>query len=184
MNKSLRLFIGLPLESVEADVLENIQDRLQSELDLPKKSLVRRSDFHLTLHFLGSVEETNIDLWRKALEKHAKQPSFSFSLNRLVAFPHVDRARVVALAGSSGASPLSHLFYQIGMTVEDLGLKTEKRVFVPHITLFRCRELKISKLSEIESPLEIRVSRFALFESKMGVQENRYRILKEYPCYS
>lgn len=180
MNRSLRLFIGIPIESTVRAELKTIQTALNESLNLPQASNIASSDFHLTLHFLGNIERDRLGFWLEALQKHSKLPSFSLALNRLVAFPSLNRARVIALAGAIGTSPISHLFQQVGNTVEELGICIEKRVYVPHVTLLRSKEIKIRSLVEKVPTLEVNVTSFALFESSLGSKEGRYQILKEY----
>lgn len=178
--KNRRLFIGIPIEEKASEKLHRIQSTWKEILELSSGSLVSRSDFHITLHFLGAIEEGQIDLWIESLEQHVRSAKFSFELNRFLAFPNIQKARVITLAGASGNSPLSQLFYQTRKTVEGLGSKMETRVFVPHVTLFRAKELKITQSLEVGNPVKIKVTSFALFESQSGHHENRYRVLKEF----
>lgn len=178
--QSRRLFIGIPIGDKAIAQLETFQFNWQKKLQLPDRSLVSKLDFHLTLHFLGAVEEKQVGLWVESLERHSKLKAFSFELNRFLAFPELSRARVITLAGPVGNSPLSHLFYQMAETVERLGSKVEERVYVPHVTLFRARELKIERPPEVHNPVQIQIANFALYESQSQPGENRYRVLKSY----
>lgn len=180
LEKTRRLFIGIPLEEKAADQIENIQLSWRKSLGLEGDTLISKSDFHLTLHFLGEIENRQVDSWLEALEEHTRHRSFSFVLNRFLAFPDNFRARVITLAGSSGNSPLSYLFHQLGETVERLGCRVERRVYVPHVTLFRGRELKMLNPIQEVIPLEIEIKQFALYESRPGDKKNRYEIVKPY----
>ncbi|MFM8268715.1 MAG: RNA 2',3'-cyclic phosphodiesterase [Pseudomonadota bacterium] len=178
--KTKRLFIGIPLESGEVSELETLQLSWKEALGLPRESLISKSDFHLTLHFLGAIEEGRVGLWLESLESHAKLKTFSFDLNRFLAFPNISKARVITVAGAVGNSPLTHLFYQMAETVQRLGSKLEERLYVPHVTLFRGKNLKIERALEVLKPIPIRISRFALYESPTHPRESRYQILKSY----
>jgi 2'-5' RNA ligase len=65
-------------------------------------------------------------------------------------------------------------------TVEGLGIKVEKRAFIPHVTLFRGQGIKINQPVEVQNPIAVPITSFALYESLPSNAENRYRILKRY----
>jgi len=178
--KSKRLFIGIPIEEETTKELERLQLQWKEMLGISSDCLLAKADFHLTLHFLGAIEEEQVSLWFESLEKHARLKSFNFVLNRFLAFPDISRARVITLAGAIGNSPLSHLFYQTAETVEAFGGKIETRVFIPHVTLFRGTGIKIEKPLEVEKPIEIHIASFALYESLAGKRESRYRVLRSF----
>ncbi len=105
------------------------------------------------IHFLGAIAEERVSLWEESLEKYSKLQSFSFHLTRFLAFPNSLEPRVLTLAGPIGNSPLSHLFYQMAETVEGV---------------------------EVQNPIAVPITSFALYESLPSNAENRYRILKRY----
>jgi 2'-5' RNA ligase len=178
--KSKRLFIGIPVENEAAYQLERLQFKWKKSLELPPEGLLSKSDFHLTLHFLGAVQEEHVASWEDSLKQYARLKSFSFALTRFLAFPNLSRPRVITVAGLVGNSPLSHLFYQMAETVESRGVEVEKRVFIPHVTLFRGSGITIDQPLEVANPIEVPITNFALYESLPGNGENRYQILKQF----
>jgi 2'-5' RNA ligase len=179
MNQK-RLFIAVPLEDEAVHQIKDIQLSWKNQLQLPEETLVPAEKWHLTLHFLGQADEQLIPRWIAALEPYAKTPSFSIYLNRFLAFPNNDIAKVITLAGSSGNSPLSHLFFRMKKTVEELKVKVEERVFIPHITLFRGSFLPIQTKINLEKEQKLSISQFALYESRNTNGKNHYHVLNRW----
>ncbi|NDD04834.1 MAG: RNA 2',3'-cyclic phosphodiesterase [Proteobacteria bacterium] len=170
-----RLFVGVPLEPAAVKVLKQLQAKWQMLLNLPVSTLIPEENFHLTLHFLGSIHETQIVHIQEGLKSHEQCGSFLFSLGQCLAFPNQNRARVISLAGSAGNSPLSYLFQQVGTTLETLGVPLETMVFVPHVTLLRFRELLIPEMPVVAEPLNIKVSSYVLYLSDQLEGKTTYR---------
>ena len=97
-------------------------------------------NFHLTLKFLGGVEEARIDPIGAALEDHLHLfPRFSINAKGLGVFPDMRRPRVlwVGLA----ASELASLASELQSTLERFGFAAETRSFTPHLTIGRWRQI-------------------------------------------
>jgi 2'-5' RNA ligase len=97
-------------------------------------------NFHLTLKFLGDVEEARIDPIGAALEDHLHLfPRFSINAKGLGVFPDMRRSRVlwVGLA----ASELASLASELQSTLERFGFAAETRSFTPHLTIGRWRQI-------------------------------------------
>jgi len=89
-------------------------------------------------------------------------------------------AKVITLAGSPGNSPLSHLFFRMKKTVEELGVRVEERVFIPHITLFRGNYLPIKTKINFEKDQKLSISQFALYESRNVQGKSHYHVLNRW----
>lgn len=110
---------------------------------------VRSDNLHLTLKFLGNIDETQVASISAHLDEIGKRvPPFSFSLSGTGAFPDFRRPRVIWI-GLKGYEPAMRIVSDIDNALTAEGFEREKRPFSPHITLGRVRSLQgIAKLSE------------------------------------
>lgn len=137
---------------------------------LPKASMSRPRDFHITLKFLGSCRPDRRAKIELALAQVAFKP-FSARLAGLGTFGG-SRPRVVWV-GVGAPAELSTLAGEIEKRMEKLGFPKERR-FAAHITLGRVREVEdpqrfteaLKKISA--APLTFPVSEFHLFESRLS----------------
>jgi 2'-5' RNA ligase len=100
----------------------------------------RSAPTHLTLLFLGEVEETRIPaLSAAAAQLAATSSPFEVRLAGVGAFPSAERPRVFWAGIDRGAAELTALHAGLLAAASELGLPVDARPFVPHLTLFRVR---------------------------------------------
>jgi 2'-5' RNA ligase len=132
----IRGFIAI---EIDPQTVKNISERL-AELK-PRLADIRwipPDNFHLTLKFLGAVEETKIDPICAALERELHPfPRFTINAKGLGVFPGVKRPRVlwVGLEGKE----LIALALRVEAALDMLGFVAEKRAPKPHLTIGRWR---------------------------------------------
>ncbi len=135
----IRAFIAV---RIEADMVQKISEA-QSQL---KRNLggirwVRKENLHLTLKFLGQVEENRITPIMTALEEALRAiPRFTMSGRGIGVFPDIKTARILWVGLKS--EKLSSLATAVEVAVETIGFKREKRDFSPHLTIGRWRSFK------------------------------------------
>jgi len=134
----IRTFIAI---SVPGEIKKNISD-LQRKLKQSKGIVkwIRTESMHLTLKFLGDVEEKRILSVADAVQ-HAAGPQqpFTISLGGTGVFPHPGRPRVLWVGVNQGKEILTSLAGSIDNSCTDLGFKPEKRKFSAHLTLGRVK---------------------------------------------
>jgi 2'-5' RNA ligase len=127
----MRLFIAIEIP----DDLKKMIGRLH--VDIPGARWVPAEQIHLTLAFLGEVEEIAVEqLGRELAQIH--QPEFRLSFSGTGCFPDRRRPRVLWI----GVEPNPHLQALAAMVHEVLlacGIPQESRPFSPHITLARLK---------------------------------------------
>lgn len=105
----------------------------------------RPENIHLTLKFLGDVEEESLDDLRTVLESAcAKHASFEARLAGLAAFPSARRARIVWAGVGAGSERLRSLAADVDADLSSLGFERETRPYEPHLTLGRVRGRPVS----------------------------------------
>jgi 2'-5' RNA ligase len=134
---TLRLFVACPLPIELKEALTAVQDELRAQG--ARARWVRPEGIHLTLKFLGAVEEGHVATITSALERVIAPFEVRLRIDRLGAFPSVSSARLrVVWAGLSGdIDALAALAARVESALEPLGFPREGRPFAPHLTLAR-----------------------------------------------
>jgi 2'-5' RNA ligase len=100
---------------------------------------VATENLHITVKFLGGVEEARLADVAAALTRAATVPAFEVEISGLGAFPTASRPRVL-WAGAPGAPAFTRLAEGVDQALVALGFPPEGRGFTPHVTLGRVRE--------------------------------------------
>jgi 2'-5' RNA ligase len=99
---------------------------------------VRREQLHVTLQFLGRVDDAD-GLTAALARAAASVPAFEVRLGGTGAFPKPRRASVVWVGAVVGASDLTELARAVCGATATLGFEAEERPFHPHVTVARLR---------------------------------------------
>jgi 2'-5' RNA ligase len=168
---AVRTFVALELsEGLREGILDLIEAMRREGL---RASWSRASTLHLTLKFLGDVDEDRLPEVVSAVERAAaKTVPFSFATRRLGAFPSSRRPRVLWV-GVDGGDELFRLQGAIEDELSALGFPRERRRFHPHITLGRLREPGSGSLERLLERLgypegEVRVSEVTVMSSTLA----------------
>jgi RNA 2',3'-cyclic 3'-phosphodiesterase len=99
-----------------------------------------RPEDHLTLHFFEELPVDRVSSVVDAMEDTARQSSpFDLEVRGVGAFPTLLRARVVWAGVGDGSTPVQSLVEHLRAALSSRGFPTERRPFVPHLTLARIR---------------------------------------------
>lgn len=123
-----RLFTGIKIPSAISDQLSMIQYGLMGA------RWIAPEDFHITLRFIGDVDEVLAHDLADGYQNISASP-FMLQLKSVGVFGG-DKPRMV-WAGVSPSQPLNDLYHAHEITAQRLGLKAEGRKFTPHVTLAR-----------------------------------------------
>jgi len=141
MTSSIRTFVALELPDAQKSDLEELQEQLK--LDTTGLRWVRPEQLHLTLAFLGDVQESDIHIVRRAVDESARSiTSFELTLQGVGAFPSPARPRVVwAGVGGTGLDTLRRLRLSLVTALGSVGHSpADSESFTAHITLGRLKE--------------------------------------------
>ncbi len=143
---------------------------------------VPAENLHLTLAFLGRVEEERIGGVSAAIGAAVRDHvDFTVRLGELGAFPSVKRARVVWAGLDDPTGGLTGLADSIGDGLVPLGFPREARAFRPHMTIARLKIPGPVALGVALEPMSFAVERISLFESRLGRPSARYTELATFP---
>ncbi len=140
-----RCFIAIPVDDVVRDDLCEMMSRV--EIRGMRKTL--RENMHVTVKFLGDIEDDWIGLVIESLTEVVKGISV-FELNTcgVIWLPNERRARVLAIEINSPAA-LMGLVERIEDAMSDVGFQREGRLYRPHITLGRFRRAIRGELERV-----------------------------------
>ena len=187
MGKKIRAFIAIRLPESALHAIGKIQDQLRkSGFNI---RWVRKEGMHLTLKFLGDIEESDIALIQSAMEASAKKASiFALQGSGLGVFPDMRRPRVLWVGFSGDVAMLSSLQGFLESRLADLGFPKERRPFKGHITLGRAKgRLDKDKLRKALEKLEsfetesFPVQSVVLYQSTLRPEGAIYTKLEEVP---
>lgn len=182
----MRTFIAIDFE-------EEIKKKLYFlllELDKVSQNIkwVKKEGMHLTLKFLGEIEEEKIPKIEAVLNAISKMCSpFPLRLKGTGTFPPGKKNPRVIWIGIEGGQTLKELQAQLEEELEKLDFPREKREFHPHLTLGR---VKIQShlggvLSQLEREKEttfgeMKVNKITFFQSILKPTGAEYKVLSEF----
>ena len=135
-----RLFIALELDEAARALAVEVAATLRRGLgSRARLGFTPAERLHVTLAFLGGVEEARVDEVNAVVAAVAREHApFCVELGGVGAFPGPDRARVLWLGFGSGSAPLRALVRDLETSLRAAGHALEDRAFNGHVTLARC----------------------------------------------
>ncbi|MDC3415808.1 RNA 2',3'-cyclic phosphodiesterase [Aquibacillus salsiterrae] len=127
-------FIAVQLNNELQSMLSDWQEKLRKENELKYKSWTSPDDLHITLKFLGGLEEDTIELLKKKLLSINTIHPFFIEINGLGIFGNANQPRVL-WTGVEPSQGLFDLQKEVEKICVECGLKAENRPYRPHITL-------------------------------------------------
>jgi 2'-5' RNA ligase len=185
---ALRTFIALPALPTVQQAIAEVQKKLKTvQADVKWEP---QDKFHITLIFLGNVEQSKLERLSTALAKSFQQfRSFTISYESIGAFPTIRNPRIVWIGIQSNQTVLD-LQAAAGQVCAEFGFPKEDRVFHPHITLGRVKETRnVVRLTEAIKtvtfdPIEMYCSEIVLMKSELHPSGSIYTILKTFPLHT
>jgi len=133
----MRLFVALDIPDEAVSYVGRIQRRIKQEIRADRWQPL--SNLHLTLHFLGEVEEALVPKICEDMNLVSSivEP-FSLVMGQFGVFPHPDRPRVVWIGLEGQKKSLEQVHALLGKRFDlHQGLHYDKRNYHPHITIAR-----------------------------------------------
>ena len=179
----MRTFIAIPCPEELKDKIIEFQKRIKN---LGKIKLVERENIHLTLKFLGDVDENKINDIIEILDTitgNEKNRNFKINLCGVGVFPDENYIKILWAGVFDGSEEILNLQRQIDTQLESLKFKKDKR-FHPHFTIARVNFLNSNNKKELRQVLaENSNTRFGEFEVK-GFDVMKSELTSSGPVYS
>lgn len=177
----MRLFIAIEIPEQVKDHVVKIKEQLKNPDDAI--TWVKKDNMHLTLKFLGEVDEGKLDSIKAALGS-VKFESFEASLSDIGAFPEFNYMRVLWI-GLVPHDKINAVQQQVERAMKSCGFPTDDK-FSPHLTIARVKSIKhkaelMEKLKKVQvEKLSFNVSRIKLIKSTLTPKGPVYEILAEF----
>ena len=169
----IRAFLAVELSQALRAELAVVQQELKHRIEPEMKrgtriSWARPASIHLTLKFLGDMDEQVIDPLRIAVEQAiGGQIAVNVPLERLGAFPRPQSPRVLWVGPSENwekgaeAKRIAEIHGAIEQACEDLSFLHETKPFSPHLTVARIKVgerqvgVALAKSGVLDRPLSL-----------------------------
>jgi 2'-5' RNA ligase len=131
---------------IAVDIPQEVKQKIDAVSASLKKyggrvSWVRAANLHLTMKFLGEIDDGLLPGLKRALEERLSGSSrFQFTLKNLGAFPNFRRPRVIWIGIDSGVRELTDLAVRVDEATGSLGFEKETRPFSAHLTIARVKD--------------------------------------------
>jgi len=179
----MRTFIAIQIPDDLKEKFIEIQGGIKG---YGKIKAVEEENVHITLKFLGDVDENKIDNVVENLNFIQGHKKFGAELKGVGVFPGPDYIRVVWVGVEKGADDIRDIHLQIDENLKKLGFKKDGK-FHPHATIARVkfvsnkREFKkfLSSLGKTYFG-EFQVDKIELVQSELTPKGPVYTTLKEF----
>jgi len=181
----MRLFIAINFpKEVKEEITKSIEKLV---IDFPQVAWTKKENIHLTLKFLGYVNENHLEKIKEGINKSIEgvEP-FSLTFTNLGFF---DREQLIIWVGLNDCPELTKIVNNLEKEMEKLGFAKEKRIYSPHVTLGRGKKLTSETTLQIKNiikqetkniSLQFKVSEITLMESKLTSTGPKYFSLPQF----
>lgn len=180
----IRLFLSLNLESTDIAVLKDAQAKLKKQLGTENIRWEDPEKFHLTLRFLGVIDEEKVDPLQDTLSRLKFDfDSVVFTCDKIGFFPNKRFPNIMFAGLKEKGNNTDTLVGFIDKIIYNFGVKPDKK-FIPHITFARFNRNKRRKIEnsfefKLE-PREIKFDSFNLMRSKLMPGGSEYEIISKF----
>ena len=179
---SKRIFLGIPVRVNISTMVEMIK----TTVDAPYGDIkwVYGKNLHLTLAFLGNVEEIQINEISQSLEELNFGSPFNCVLSHTGVFPNPAEPSVFWLGIDKGKDQIIDIVEQLNEMLKKLKLPFEEKPFIPHITIGRVKNKENSwkidtntYLNAVFSPTRFPVNSVHLYQSELTQQGVKFKTI-------
>ncbi len=180
----MRLFVAVDLDAAVLERIAALQKRLRQAAALPSGQVkwVRPEQMHLTLKFLGQVDDDDVTrVCAIVQETAARHTAFELACRGVGVFGRPAR---VVWAGADGGDALKTLQRQLDQRFTQAGWAAENRAFSAHLTLCRVKSSSAGHaLAEAIEPFEnevfgdVWIDSVAVYESRLTSAGPEYTVV-------
>ncbi len=159
----MRVFVALELPQKVKDNLERSSRQFAEFAN--GGSFVPKDNLHLTLHFLGNVEPSDLIYVQSAMDAVKNLPAPTLAVMQFA----MQRTNDIVWAKIRQSTELTELHDKLGERLETNGFEVEHRAYRPHVTLIRKKSFTLP-FSEVTKNVQVfnmpfAATKLTLFES-------------------
>ena len=166
-----RLFIGIPIESPKSVQQVEVWKR-NRHLNRNVLNWTPPGNWHITLFFLGSTEETAVAVLKQLIEESfSKIQAYQTELRGVGVFPNTNNPKVLWF-GLYDLQPLISAYSHLGESLQQNGFSFDQKPLKPHLTIARVKKTDHpsafeSLLAEYQETVfdQVNMDKVVLFES-------------------
>jgi RNA 2',3'-cyclic 3'-phosphodiesterase len=133
-----RLFIGIPIESPKSVQQVEVW-KIKRHLNRNVLNWTIPENWHITLFFLGSTEESAVPLIQQLIDdSFSKIHAYQTELRGVGVFPNTNNPKVLWL-GLDDLQPLMSAYSQLGKLLQQNGFSFDQKPLKPHLTIARVK---------------------------------------------
>jgi RNA 2',3'-cyclic 3'-phosphodiesterase len=187
----VRLFVGVELDDRVKTAAAQIADSLRRDLGPQLDARwTPAANLHITLWFLGEVDQSRVNSTLQTLDAPFHQPAFDLKISGLGAFPPGGSPRVLWLGVTAGGTALARLHEELTARLASIGFQPESRTYSAHLTIarvkdtsrgFSSREFRALLQGQPADAGQCRVDAVTLFRSRVSPKGATYETLLRVP---
>lgn len=187
----MRSFISLNISKSKQEELFKVQEETKLKVSQLNDKFLESikwevmNKFHITLLFLGDVNETSFRLIDSNLCSLQSEStgSINFVSSVVKAFPNLKFPRVLIIDLINEDGRVFKLSEKLNLLMKGIGYKIDKP-FHPHVTIGRVKRGNKINLRKLENEININISfsikNFYLMKSELKPSGSEYAVVKEY----
>jgi RNA 2',3'-cyclic 3'-phosphodiesterase len=174
-GEPMRLFVAVDLPDEARQAIGVHQKLIADTLSKSREGLklVEPARMHLTLVFLGEVQEARVPAVVESMNAPVSVAPFDMAFGGVGVFPPRGRARVLWIGLTEGADLLARLQHDIAERIRVVGIAFDDRPFHPHLTLGRWRDADRRRTSATRRGTPERLRREATALDRSGIARVR-----------
>jgi len=177
----MRLFVAIDIDAPARAALAMVQKRVTRALGV-RGALrqTRPEQMHLTLAFIGNLDEGRAELVGEALTPPLPAAPYTLVLGGLGVFPVRGAPRVLWVGAVAGAHETIALQRLIVQRLRGIGIELEDREFHPHLTLGRWKtstasdRRAVAAVSDTGEIARVRIGAAILYQSRLSPSGSEY----------
>jgi RNA 2',3'-cyclic 3'-phosphodiesterase len=179
--------VGDEVRREAARVVSALTMKLEAAKTPPKVVWVKPAVLHVTIKFIGEIEEPDVERLVQQLAPPVALPPFDVQWRGIGTFPSNRHPRALWLGVINGAAPLAALEAEVSRRVAAFDVTLDDRALLPHLTLGRVKMAgagvdwpKILQACEVRN-VTSHVDRVSLYRSKLSQYGPNYTELVSAP---
>ena len=187
----MRLFVGIEISqavvAATLDLVAQLQAACSALAPRARPTWVTAERLHITIRFIGHVDDARVDQMRAVLEPPLTLDPFDLTIAGVGTFPPKGPPRLVWAGLAGGRDQLLALEPEVSERLAGAGVPREERPFNPHLTLARVRDAAGLRSAPFVGSLRgislgtTSVDAITLFESRLSPKGPTYVALARTP---
>lgn len=180
-----RVFVAIDISDFARLKASEYIESLQKESSNVRVNWEKSAKLHLTLKFLGDINDEQLDKLIDAAERTAREiSSFKMRIEGTGVFPSPKNARILWLGLKDEQGSLRKLNEILEKECEREGFEREKRNFKAHLTIGRLKEksdeLVKRHLQTDFEPVEFEASEIVIYQSVLQPTGSIYSVISRH----